>query len=101
MDTVKSNQIFVYLNSKNVFMYGNTDEEAPQDFRVFPYILSKICSYFSFTSSKFAVQKSKISTARITMWKELLISSIYTIEASFLGPTNVYKYKVFILGNLF
>ncbi len=36
--------------------------------------------------SRFAVQKSKNSTARIAMWKELNVPYIYTLEASFLGP---------------
>ncbi len=37
---------------------------------------------------RFGVQKSRASTARIAMWKELAISAVYTIEASFLGPSS-------------
>jgi cytosolic carboxypeptidase protein 2/3 len=70
-------------------MYGNTDEEEPEKYRIFPFILSKICHFFSYRSSKFSVQKSKSSTARITMWKELNIPNVFTIEASFLGPSIV------------
>lgn len=38
--------------------------------------------------TRFVVQKEKVSTARITMWKELNIPCVYTIEASFFGPSQ-------------
>lgn len=90
----KACPLFLYCDfhghskSKNVFMYGNTSEESPEQYRVFPYIMSKVCSDFSFENSRFVVQKSKMSTARVVMWKELGISSVYTIEASFFGSLN-------------
>ena len=70
---------------KNIFMYGNSSSEAPEESRIFPYILSKICDYFSFNLSRFSMHKSKEATARISMYKELKIPSIYTMEASFSG----------------
>ncbi len=79
-----------HSKNKDVFMYGNTSETNPEDYRLFPYIMSRLNSFFSFASSKFAVQKSKASTARIAMWKELGIPCVYTIEASFFGPTVVH-----------
>ena len=78
-----------HSKSKDVFMYGNTGEEHPEHYRVFPFIMSKISPFFSFKFSKFGVQKSKLATARICMWKELNIPAIYTLEASFFGPSNV------------
>ena len=33
---------------KNIFMYGNNLKETPHATRVFPYILSKLCDFFSF-----------------------------------------------------
>ena len=68
-------------------MYGNGDLEDPSQARLFPFIMSKICPSFSFKSSKFGVQKSKASTARIAIWKEIGIPNVYTMEASFLGAT--------------
>jgi len=50
----KEREIALYLDlhghsrRKNIFMYGNNIKEAPQATRVFPYILSKLCDYFSF-----------------------------------------------------
>ena len=74
-----------HSRSKNVFVYSNTDSKAPQHYKIFPFVLSKICPYFSFKSSKFSVEKSKYATARVTFWKELRIPNIFTIEAPFFG----------------
>ena len=70
---------------KNIFMYGNNFTENPAATRMFPYIMSKLCDYFSFESSRFSLHKSKESTARVSMWKELKIPNIFTMEASFSG----------------
>ncbi len=76
-------------------MYGNSDESSAEDYRVFPYIMSRVCPFFSFKSSRyssmhygirFGTQKSKASTARVAMWKDLAIPAVYTLEASFMGP---------------
>ena len=77
-----------HSKKKNVFMYGNTSEENPEQYRIFPYIMSRVYPYFSFKSSQFGVHKSKSSTARVAMWREYNISSVFTIEASFLGPND-------------
>jgi hypothetical protein len=66
-------------------MYGNTMSNDPSATRIFPYILSKIVDYFSFEYSKFSVTKSKETTARISLFRELKIPLIYTMEASFCG----------------
>lgn len=70
---------------KNIFMYGNSFPEKPDATRMFPYILSKLCDYFSFESSRFSMHKSKEATARIAIWRELKIPNIFTMEASFSG----------------
>lgn len=74
-----------HSRKKNIFMYGNNNPEQPDETRMFPYILSKLCDYFSFEYSRFSMHKSKEATARITMWRELKIPTIYTMEASFSG----------------
>lgn len=70
---------------KNIFMYGNNIKETPTASRVFPYIMSKICDFFSFEQSRFSMSRSKDGTARIAMFKELNIPNIFTLEASFCG----------------
>lgn len=42
---------------KNIFMYGNNIKDMPHATRVFPYILSKLCDYFSFDQSRFSMSK--------------------------------------------
>lgn len=64
-------------------MYGNTIPEDPAATRMFPYIMSKLLDYFSFKYSRFSVTKSKETTARISLFRELNIPCIYTMEASF------------------
>jgi hypothetical protein len=68
---------------KNIFMYGNIDDSSPADYYLFPYIVSQECELFSFKESRFGVQKSKASTARIALWKIVNCPYVYTIESSF------------------
>ena len=56
-------------------MYGNNIKEHPHSTRVFPYIMSKLCDYFSFEQCRFSMSKGKDGTARIAMFKELNISN--------------------------
>ena len=72
---------------KNVFMYGNEDPICPESTRIFPFLLSKIAHpHFSYDFSRFKMQRNKEFTARITMWREVKIPNIFTMEASFCGP---------------
>ena len=74
-----------HSRKKNVFMYGNSLPERPEETRVFPLILSKLCDFFSFESSRFSMHRSKEATARVTMFREIKIPCIFTMEASFSG----------------
>jgi hypothetical protein len=76
-----------HSRNKNVFIYGNNYQENPESTRLFPYIMSKIWDSFSFDDSKFSIHRSKEATARIAMWRELKIPAVYTMEASFCGPS--------------
>ena len=53
--------------------------------------------YFHFEYSRFGVQKSKESTARVAMFKELKnVPNIFTMESSFAGlDTGKFKGKHF------
>ena len=66
-------------------MYGNSNTEKPEETRIFPYIMAKLCDYFSFEQSRFSMHRSKEATARIAIWKEIKVPAIYTMEASFCG----------------
>jgi cytosolic carboxypeptidase protein 2/3 len=42
---------------KNIFMYGNEVKNEPLATRTFPYIMSKLCDFFSFEQCRFSVSK--------------------------------------------
>ena len=75
-----------HSRKQNVFMYGCNNKSKPEECRVFPLILSKISKYFNFGSCRFGVQKSKESTARVSLYKELkTCPNIFTLESTFSG----------------
>jgi cytosolic carboxypeptidase protein 2/3 len=74
----------------NMFMYGCSVPGNPEISRQFPLILSKLSPTFSYKSCSFHMQPSKDSTLRISMFKELEIPSVYTLEASFCGGNGMH-----------
>ncbi len=74
-----------HSRKKNIFVYGCNDPVSPAETRLFPMILGKMCPFFAFGASRFGVQRSKESTARVTLYKELSSPNVFTLEASFLG----------------
>jgi hypothetical protein len=71
-------------------MYGCNDPKKPEETRIFPYLLSKISPFFSFENSRFGVQKSKESTARVSLYKDLkTCPNIFTMESTFSGMDMV------------
>jgi hypothetical protein len=70
----------------NVFMYGNTISHKPEATRLFPFVMSKLFDFFSYDFSRFNMPKSKESTARVNLFREMKSTNVYTLEASFLGP---------------
>ncbi|XP_065541683.1 LOW QUALITY PROTEIN: cytosolic carboxypeptidase 2 [Lathamus discolor] len=80
-----------HSRKNNVFMYGcdggGTGAGLRLHQRIFPLMLSKNApDKFSFPSCKFKVQKSKLGTGRVVMWR-LGVSNSYTLEAAFGGST--------------
>ena len=75
-----------HSRKQNVFMYGCNRKENPGATRVLPFLMSKINPFFCFADSRFGNQKSKESTARISLFKELRsVHCIFTMESSFAG----------------
>lgn len=70
---------------RNVFIYGCPAPTDPQITRLFPFILGKICPFFSYPACSFKLQEDKEQTQRITMFKETNIAKVYTLEATFSG----------------
>jgi hypothetical protein len=73
-----------HSKKKNIFAYGCHDRSQPYASRELPFILSKIHSNFSFEDCNFAV-RGRDGTARVSLWKKLLLPNIFTLESSFCG----------------
>ena len=71
----------------NVFMYGCEDKRPKMRLRerIFPRILWKNSSIFSFADCSFNIGKQKESTGRVVGHRELGLANSYTMEASFCG----------------
>ena len=89
-----------HSRKKNVFMYGCN--ERGQDFELhkknllakfIPVVLAGENKLFSFNDCHFRLEKDKMSTARIVVFKELEIPHSYTIEASFFGPKHEKQFE--------
>ena len=75
-----------HSRKQNVFMYGCNNKHNPGECRIFPFILGQMNPYFCYDYSRFGVQKSKESTARVALYKELVdVPNIFTMESSFAG----------------
>ncbi|KAM6181264.1 cytosolic carboxypeptidase 4 [Erethizon dorsatum] len=98
-----------HSQKKNVFIYGCSIKEtlwqanctvgasaALEDisYRTLPKILDKLAPAFTMSSCSFLVEKSRASTARVVVWREMGVSRSYTMESSYCG-CNKGPYKVF------
>jgi cytosolic carboxypeptidase protein 2/3 len=78
-DTHEKKQIKMILDlhghtqKRKSFFYGCADRVAPHRPRLFPYLTTKLSSFFEFSSCNFAMEKSKEATARITLYNLLKI----------------------------
>lgn len=77
---------------KNIFLYGCNYFDMPHRCKLFPYYLSKNSNFISFIDCRFSVHKSKEKTLRVTLFRELKIPNVFTIEISFCGG-NFARYK--------
>ena len=77
-----------HSRKKSVFMYGPhypLHNERYLKSKVLPKILDDKTQMFRFYSCKFRIEKSKIKTARVVLFKEFGIMNCFTLEASFHG----------------
>ena len=76
----------------NAFLYGCSKgvEDSFSSYtqvRLFPRILSQLSPFVNYSQCSFKVHKSKSSTARVVIWRELGLTAAYTLESSFYGYT--------------
>ncbi|CAM9717119.1 unnamed protein product [Rangifer tarandus platyrhynchus] len=89
-----------HSQKKNVFLYGCSIKETlwqaestvgisnlleDVSYRTLPKILDKLAPAFTMSSCSFLVEKSRASTARIVVWREMGVSRSYTMESSYCG----------------
>ncbi|KAM5292296.1 cytosolic carboxypeptidase 4 [Ctenodactylus gundi] len=89
-----------HSQKKNVFIYGCSIKETlwqanctanasalleDVGYRTLPKILDKLAPAFRMSSCSFLVEKSRASTARVVVWREMGVSRSYTMESSYCG----------------
>ncbi|XP_045757650.2 cytosolic carboxypeptidase 4 [Mirounga angustirostris] len=89
-----------HSQKKNVFLYGCSIKETLWQaestvgtstlledigYRTLPKILDKLAPAFTMSSCSFLVEKSRASTARVVVWREMGVSRSYTMETSYCG----------------
>ena len=97
MDVVaKDREILLYCDmhghskKKNAFIYAcnsaaNGGFQSWTKVRLFPRLLAKNSFRFSLNDCTFKVEKSKLGTARVVVWKEFSVTNSFTLENSFFG----------------
>ncbi|KAK9408246.1 cytosolic carboxypeptidase 1 [Crotalus adamanteus] len=101
-----------HSRKKNVFMYGCSIKETiwhtnvsaascdlieDLGYRTLPKILSQTAPAFCMNSCSFVVEKSKESTARVVVWREIGVQRSYTMESTLCGCDQG-KYKGLQIG---
>ncbi|XP_054033942.1 cytosolic carboxypeptidase 1 isoform X2 [Dryobates pubescens] len=101
-----------HSRKKNVFMYGCSIKETmwhtnvnaascdlmeDPGYRALPKILSQTAPAFCMGSCSFVVEKSKESTARVVVWREIGVQKSYTMESTLCGCDQG-KYKGLQIG---
>ncbi|XP_062404302.1 cytosolic carboxypeptidase 4 [Sardina pilchardus] len=89
-----------HSRKKNVFLYGCSMKETlwqsgssvntatlkeDPGYRTIPKTLDRIAPAFSFNSCNYLVEKSRASTARVVVWREIGVLRSYTMESTYNG----------------
>ena len=74
-----------HFGAFNSFFYSNNSKENIELCRKFPFICGKISEIIQFKKSRFKMPKYKKGTGRISLYKELDIENIVTLETSYFG----------------
>ncbi|RKP18558.1 hypothetical protein ROZALSC1DRAFT_29771, partial [Rozella allomycis CSF55] len=75
-----------HSRKNNIFVFGCPNANNLE--KLFTFSLKQSCDFVDYSNSRFKIQKSKRTTARVVLWKELNIPCSVTIETSYLGATE-------------
>ncbi|ESN98609.1 hypothetical protein HELRODRAFT_162041 [Helobdella robusta] len=64
---------------------GGGGKREDESYKVLPALLSSMSPAFHLTSCSYTVEKSKESTARVVVWRQMSVVRSYTMESSFCG----------------
>jgi hypothetical protein len=89
-----------HSRKKNSFIYGcnraaNGGFNSWTKVRLLPRILARNSHVFDINSCKFKVEKSKMGTARVVIWKDFEVTNSFTLENSFYGYDYGESFKEF------
>lgn len=94
-----------HSRKRNSFIYGcnraaNGGFNSWTKTRLFPRILARISHVFDIRSCKFAVEKGKLGTGRVVVWKDFEVTNSFTLENSFYGYDYGEAFKEFTVDEL-
>ena len=110
-ETSKERSILLYCDlhghsrKKNSFIYGcnraaNGGFNSWTKVRLLPRILARLNHVFDITSCKFKVEKGKLGTGRVVVWKDFGVTNSFTLENSFHGFDYGETFRQFTVGDL-
>lgn len=94
-----------HSRKRNSFVYG-CDRAANGGFnswtkvRLLPRILARCNPILDISSCKFKVEKSKLGTGRVVVWKDFEVTNSFTLENSFHGYDYADTFKSFEIEDL-
>ncbi|KAI8617495.1 hypothetical protein BC830DRAFT_1113250 [Chytriomyces sp. MP71] len=76
-----------HSRKKNVFIFGCENGIGINEGieKIFPSLLATLSPVFDQSNCKYSVEKTKESTARVVMWREMGVVGSYTLESSYCG----------------
>lgn len=89
-----------HSRKKNSFVYGcnraaNGGFNSWTKVRLFPRILARDTHIFDIDSCKFKVERGKLGTGRVVVWKEFDVTNSFTLENSFHGYDYADAFRFF------
>ncbi|KAL5004498.1 hypothetical protein ScPMuIL_017954 [Solemya velum] len=99
-----------HSRKKNIFLYGCSSSQSwiPNDtqnpactgnkaedngYKTLPRVLHTIAHAFSWPNCSFVLEKSKETTARVVVWRQIGVIRSYTMESTYCGMDRDGKYK--------
>jgi len=112
MESIKKDrQILMFCDlhghsrKRNAFIYGcnraaNGGFNSWTKVRLFPRIFAKVSHMIDIHSCRFKIEKGKLGTGRVVVWKDFEVTNSFTLENSFHGYDMGKTFKEFTAEDL-